>query len=169
MKNKYILIILALIVVGAGAYLVVAKKVGVGNSGGNKNTVNLYYYNLTEDRKIADYVPCDPKAVLPVEREISNDVDRVQETVKLLFGGNLVDSEKVQGFEPKISNTFSLKQVSLENGVLTVEVGLLPGKFYAGSCLTTIFGTELNQTIKQFPEIREVQLEPKNLFNEGDI
>jgi len=77
------------------------KESGVSLSNykkGETAEIKFYYYNFAKDRKIAEYIPCSPDAVLPVEREIIVGEDLIKDTINLLIQGNLTNDEKSLGF-----------------------------------------------------------------------
>jgi len=127
---------------------------------GQMRDVKLYYYNRIKDKEIADYIPCSSDAVLAVGREIPVTNTPIQDTMKLLFTGIVSDDEKLKGFEPT-SNRFSLVGANLKDGVLKLELSVLPGKSLGGSCLVNLIHKEIIKTASQFSGVNQVIVEPE--------
>jgi len=131
----------------------------------NTKTIKLYFYNLEEDKKIADYIPCSEEAVLPVEREIPATISPIQETIKLLLKGELTATEKEQGFSTEFPlEGFELKSVNLKNGILALEFDDPLSKSSGGSCRVRLLWNQIAKTAKQFSEVKEVKFMPETIF-----
>src|SRR4030042_4184450 len=84
--------------------------------------IQLYYYNQKRDQEIAEYIPCDPEAVLPVSREVFLTQTPIQETINLLLLGKITQEEKEAGFSPMFPlEGLKLVGVNLKDGILTLE------------------------------------------------
>jgi len=60
---------------------------------------------------------------------------------------------------------FSLKGVNLlEDGTLILEFNDLLNKTLGGSCRVGILWFQIQETVKQFPEVEKVQFLPEELF-----
>lgn len=128
-------------------------------------TVNLYYYNLEEDKKIAEYIPCSADAVLPVEREIS-DVENVPEyTLKELLKGEITAEEAAEGFQTEFApGKLELKSLTVKDGVATVDFFDDKGFSSGGSCRVGLLAWQIQKTLLQFDEIDEVEFANEEMF-----
>ena len=130
-----------------------------------KIKVKLYYYNQVKDKEIAEYMPCSPDAVLPVEREIPATETSIQDTINLLIAGDLIEEEKSAGFSTEFPHPeFKLLGVNLKDGILTLEFTEVPGFTTGGSCRVGLLENQIIKTAKQFSEVKEVILTPESLF-----
>ncbi len=127
--------------------------------------VKLYYYNQIKDKEIAEYIPCSPDAVLPVEREIPNTKTPIQDTIKQLFRGELTAQEKSAGFSTEFPlEGLELVGANLKNGILTLEFNDSLNKTSGGSCRVRLLWFQIEKTAKQFLNVEEVKFIPAWLF-----
>jgi len=127
--------------------------------------IQLYYYNQKRDREIAEYIPCSPDAVLPVERETFLNQTPIQDAINLLLQGNLTEKEKEMGF----STEFPLEGVkligaNLKDDILTLEFDDPFNKTGGGSCRVRLLWAQIEKTAKQFAEVKEVRFIPEWYF-----
>lgn len=127
-----------------------------------KAKIVLYYYNQADDKENT----CGLKFVKPVEREISVNGDIIKQTVDLLIQGNLTEEEKANGFVTEYPNAeFKLLKSNLDkNGNLTLEFTEVPGFTSGGSCRVGILTQEILKTVRQFPQVKKIELYPDSLF-----
>ena len=122
--------------------------------------IKLYYYNLVEDKKIADYIPCE--AVLPVDRETPITPTPIQDAINLLLEGELTAQEKNQGFSTEFPHQgFRLIGANLKDGILTLEFPSIPSFTTGGSCRVGLLIDQIEKTAKQFLEVKEVKFKPE--------
>ncbi|MDP3953904.1 MAG: Gmad2 immunoglobulin-like domain-containing protein [bacterium] len=127
--------------------------------------IKLYYYNQKRDREIAEYIPCDPEAVLPVSREIFLSQTPIQDTINLLLQGQVTQEEKEAGFSPMFPlEGVKLVGANLKDGVLTLEFEDPFSQTGGGSCRVRLLWAEVEKTAKQFPEIQQVRFLPEEIF-----
>lgn len=127
--------------------------------------IQLYYYNQKRDQEIAEYIPCDPEAVLLVSREIFLSQTPIQNTINLLLQGQVTQEEKEAGFSPMFPlEGVKLVGANLKDGVLTLEFEDPFSKTGGGSCRVRLLWAEVEKTAKQFPEVKEVRFLPEELF-----
>lgn len=139
------------------------KKSGTASTA--KRKIYLYYYNIIKDKEIADYIPCSPDAVLPVEREIPFTIAPIQDAIKLLLEGKLADGEKNAGFSTEFPlSGLKLSEANLKNGILTLKFDDPENKTSGGSCRVGLLWSQIEKTAKQFPEVKEVKFLPEYLF-----
>ena len=122
---------------------------------GNKK-VKLYY------PKGAD--SCDEKILVPVVRYVVGE-DVIKETIKLLIEGELRPDERELGFSTAFPNSnFSLKNISKDDSVLTLEFTNARAFTTGDACHVSLLKAQIEQTAKQFFGVRKVQFVPEDLF-----
>jgi hypothetical protein len=127
--------------------------------------IKLYYYNVKKDKEIADYISCGPEAILPVEREIPITKTPIQDAVKLLLEGRLSEEEKNNGFLTEFPlSGFKLLEANLKNGVLILKFDDPENKISGGSCRAGILWSQIEKTVKQFSEVKEVKFLSETIF-----
>lgn len=128
-------------------------------------TIKLYYYNSALDQDEAGNILCSRKGLIAVERKIPISKTPIQDTIKLLISGQLTEEEKSQGITTEYPlEGFSLRGVSLKDGILTLEFEDPNYKTSGGSCRVGILWFQIEATAKQFPEVQRVQFLPEELF-----
>lgn len=161
MNRKYILIIVLLALSSGGILIWTAdfnKKIPTAK-------VKLFYYNQIRDKEIAEYIPCSPDAVLPVEREIAITKTPIQDTVKLLLEGELTDAEKAAGFATEFPlQGLRLTGASRKERVLTLQFDDPLNKTSGGSCRVRLLWAQIQKTAKQFHGVEEARFIPEWLF-----
>ena len=135
-------------------------------------TVQLFYYNASNDKDNTQNVMCTRKGLVAVERQIPalsliipNVIPLVKDTVNLLLKGDLTAQEKAQGISTEYPLPgFELKSVALNNGTLTLTFADPNNKTSGGSCRAGILWFQIEATAKQFPEVKTVKFLPEELF-----
>lgn len=129
-------------------------------------TVKLFYYNIEKDRELNPALTCKTDAVLPLERILPLKPSIVQDTLELLFRGELTEQEKRGGFSSHFpASDFNLKAASLNNGTLTLEFDDSKNFVSGGACKAGVIKTQIEKTVRQFEPIKEVKFLPENLFD----
>ena len=130
-----------------------------------KRAVKLYYYHPELDQDEEGNIACSRKGLTAVERTIPLTETPIQDTIKLLLKGDLTEEEKARGIETEYPLAgLSLEGASLKDGVLTLAFSDPQNKTSGGSCRVGILWFQIEETAKQFPEVREVRFLPENLF-----
>ncbi len=128
-------------------------------------TVILYYYNPELDKDESGNILCSRNGLVPVERKIPVTKTLIQDAIKLLLRGKLVEEEKVRGITTEYPlEGLSLKGASLKQGVLTLEFDDPNNKTVGGACRVGILWFQIEATAKQFPEVKEVRFFSEELF-----
>lgn len=137
----------------------------VQNESENYRTIKLYYYNPELDKDDSGNVLCSKNGLVAVERKISKTQTPIQDTIKLLLLGDISEEERNQGISTEYPlEGFSLKEASLNNGVLTLKFEDKNNKTIGGACRVGILWFQIEATAKQFPEVKEVKFLPEELF-----
>jgi len=130
-----------------------------------KRAVKLYYYHPELDQDEEGNIVCSRKGLTAVERTIPLSKTSIQDTIKLLLKGDLTEEEKARGIETEYPLAgLSLEGASLKDGVLTLAFSDPQNKTSGGSCRAGILWFQIEETTKQFPEVKEVRFLPENLF-----
>ncbi len=130
-----------------------------------KRAVKLYYYHPELDQDEEGNIACSRKGLVAAERTIPLTETPIQDTIKLLLKGELTEEEKAQGIETEYPlEGLSLEGASLKDEVLTLAFSDSQNKTSGGSCRAGILWFQIEETAKQFPEVKEVRFLPENLF-----
>jgi hypothetical protein len=130
-----------------------------------KRAVKLYYYHPELDQDEEGNIACSRKGLVAVERTIPLTETPIQDTIRLLLRGELTEEEKARGIETEYPLAgLSLEGAALKDGVLTLEFFDPQNKTSGGSCRVGILWFQVEETAKQFPEVREVRFLPEELF-----
>ncbi len=128
----------------------------------------LYYYNPEKDQDEGGDIKCSRDGLVAIERDIPLTKTPIQETIKLLLKGkeNLTDFEINQGITTEYPlDGFSLVGANLkDDGTLILEFKDPLNKTTGGSCRVGILWFQIEQTAKQFPQVKKVQFLPEELF-----
>lgn len=131
-----------------------------------KQTVSLYYYNPELDKDELGNVLCSRQGLSSVQRKVLVTQTPIQDTIKLLFRGELTNEERAQG----ITTEYPLEGLSLvgvssfKDGVLILQFNDLNSKTVGGSCRVGILWFQIEATAKQFSGVRQVRFLPEELF-----
>jgi len=130
--------------------------------------VLLYYYNSEQDKDEEGNIKCSRDGLVPIEREIPLTKTPIQDTINLLLKGkeNLTQEEINRGISTEYPLAgFSLTEVNLkENGTLVLKFQDSLNKTSGGSCRVGILWFQIEETAKQFSDVKEVQFLPEELF-----
>lgn len=148
---------------------------GVGNEDGKSRenatnikyrTVKIFYYDFSQDM-CNDAENGYKKGLVAGEREVpdsDNIEDVIRDTVNLLLRGELKESEKgkeIYAMYPL--EDFELKDVALDKeGVLSLTFADPKYKTSGGSCQVGVLRSLLDATVKQFSEVKKLEILPKN-------
>jgi hypothetical protein len=128
-------------------------------------TVQLYYYNPGLDKDASGNIMCSTQGLTPVVREVPITFTPIQNTIKLLLQGQISDDEKNQGVTTEYPLPgFELKGANFKDGTLTLEFLDPQNKTVGGACRVGILRMQIEATAKQFPEVKQVQIIPEELF-----
>ena len=121
-------------------------------------TVQVFLSNKIKDPNI---LYCD--RTYPVERAVSRLSDNRKSYLgeytylalsELLKGP--IGSEKENGYFSSISEGTKIQQIIIESGVARVDFNQKLNEGVAGSCKVQAIRSQIMETLKQFPEIKEV-------------
>lgn len=128
-------------------------------------SIKLYYYNEIEDKKINPHISCSEEFVLPVERKVFLSKTPIKDTINLLLQGIILENEKKLGFSSEFPlESFELVGTNLKNGILVLEFSDSSNKTNGGSCRVNLLRQQIEKTVKQFEEVKEVRFLPETLF-----
>ncbi|MFH1789929.1 MAG: Gmad2 immunoglobulin-like domain-containing protein [bacterium] len=125
----------------------------------------LYYYDPAADLDETENLKCSADGLVAVQREIPISKTPIQDTIKLLLLGKLTKQEQDQGITTEYPlEGVSLKQASLNNGILTLLFDDPMYKTTGGSCRVNVLWLQIEATAKQFTEVKEARFEPYDIF-----
>lgn len=128
-------------------------------------SVALYYYNSNLDKDESGNILCSEKGLVPVERQIKDSENLIEDTIKLLLEGKLTDEEKNKGISTEYPlEGFKLTKSELKDGVLTLYFEDPYSKTSGGACRVKILWIQIENTARQFSEVKEVKFYPEELF-----
>ena len=128
-------------------------------------TVRLFYYNATKDLDETGNVQCSEAGLDPVERTLVFKESPLKETLDLFLTGALTEEEKKRGVTTEFPlEGLELTQVDFDQGVVTLTFEDPKNKTSGGSCRATVLWKQIEATVKQFPEVKEVKFSPEWLF-----
>ncbi|MDD5760443.1 MAG: Gmad2 immunoglobulin-like domain-containing protein [Candidatus Pacebacteria bacterium] len=128
----------------------------------------LYYYNPEKDKDKQGNVKCSRDGLVAIEREVSVNETSIIGVINLLLRGkeNLTAEDKAQG----ITTEYPLEGFSLEEAVLKADGTLVLtfsdpfNKTSGGSCRAGILWFQIEETAKQFEDVKKVEFLPEELF-----
>lgn len=163
-KKLFLIVLIILIVVLGGIYFSTQKE----EKEKPLREVLLYYYNSEKDKDESGNIKCSRNGLVAIEKEIPVTKTPIQDTIKLLLKGeeNLTQAEMAQGITTEYPlEGFSLKEANLkEDGTLILKFDDPFNKTSGGSCRAGVLWFQIEATAKQFPEVKEVQFLPEELF-----
>ncbi len=122
------------------------------------NTIQVFLSNKVKD---PDASYCE--ITYPVERAVSRLSDNRKShlgeytylaLLELLKGP--IGSEKENGYFSSINEGTKIQQIIIEGGIATVDFNDKFNEGVAGSCKVQAIRSQITETLKQFPEIKEV-------------
>ena len=128
--------------------------------------VALYYFNQTEDQKLAPEQQINVDSILPVYRIFPASKNLLIDTINELIKGNLTVGEKQQWFMTEFPNPkFTLLSADLTpDGTLTLQFSEVPGFTDGWSARMLILSNVIEKTALQFPGVKKVVFIPETLF-----
>jgi hypothetical protein len=113
-------------------------------------TINAYFGKTTSDSNVV----CEK--VFPVSRVVSAKTGVYREAVEALLRG-LTSSETALGYFTSVPTGVKIKSLAVDaRGTLTIDFDNGLEKGVAGSCRVGAIRAQIETTLKQFPEVREV-------------
>lgn len=122
------------------------------------STIRVFFSNTKEDPGTLN---CE--ITYTAWREISRLTDTPESrlgelayiAIKELIKGP-TEQEKTEGFFTSINEGTKVQKIFIENGVATVDFNDKLNEGVAGSCKVQAIRSQITETLKQFPEIKEV-------------
>jgi hypothetical protein len=125
----------------------------------------VFHYLPNKDAAEKLDYEADPRALLPVEREIAFSGNLVFDTINSLIQSELSETEKQAGFWTSFpGESFQLVRAELQGDTLTLYFD--DPKYFTsgGSNRVRYMWLQIQMTALQFPEVDIVRYEPKTLF-----
>lgn len=122
--------------------------------------VKIYFPNFKEDPETSY---CG--RTYPVEREVTSKTiagnsqvgERAYLAVKELLKGP-TESEKEAGFTTAVNNDVEIKEISIIGDLVTINFNSNLNRGVAGSCRVLAIRSQIENTLKQFSEIKTVDI-----------
>lgn len=121
-------------------------------------TVLIFFSSIKKD---PETINCD--RTYPVERAVSrlsnNEKSALAEYAYLAISELLkgpAGYEKDDGYFTSINKDAKLQNIIIENGIATVDFNEKLNEGAAGSCKVQAIRSQITETLKQFPEVKEV-------------
>jgi len=114
-----------------------------------KTTVKVYFSNNNLDPELS----CNK--VFPVEREIPKTQAVARAALEELLKGP-TEEEKTEGFFTNIGSGVKVQKLIIENNVAKVDFDEQLEFQVGGSCRVTAIRAQITETLKQFPNVKEV-------------
>lgn len=125
--------------------------------------IMLYYYDEVKDVASDGNVMCSE--LTSVERDVSVSDDLIASAVQLLLKGEISSDEKARGVSTEFPlSGFSLQGSSLDDGELTLVFADPENQTVGGSCRVGLLRSQIETTVRQFPEVKSVKILPESLF-----
>lgn len=120
-----------------------------GENQAGQQTVKIYFSNSQLDPNT------DCQTVFPITRTIPKTTAVAKATLEQLLQGP-TDTEKQQGYLTSINDEVKIQKLTIINGVAKVDFNDQLEYWVGGSCRVSAIRTQIIQTLKQFPTVKEV-------------
>jgi len=125
----------------------------------------VFHYLPNKDMAAKLNNEAQPRALLPVEREIAFSENLIFDTIKSLIENELSEEEKQAGFWTSFpGESFQLLRAELQGDTLTLYFDDPLYFTSGGSNRVGFMWLQIQMTALQFPEVQNVRYEPKTLF-----
>jgi spore germination protein GerM len=128
-----------------------SAQMPLSGCGEEKNTPMLVYFSNTQKDPNMDV--CE--AVYPSERFVAKS-DNLYESVMTEMLKGPTDSEKSVGFMTQINEGVKINRIIVNNGVAKIDFDASIERAVGGSCRTSAIRAQIEKTLLQFPEIKNV-------------
>lgn len=131
----------------------------------NLTVIKLFYYNPEKDKDAKGQILCSKQGLEEVQRILLRSENLIEDALKLLIKGELIQSEKNSGLTTEFPLLgLELESATLENGNLVLKFKDPNNKTIGGSCRVGVLWAQIEATAKQFPQVASVKFLPKELF-----
>lgn len=131
--------------------------------------VKLYYYNPERDKDESGNIMCGRGGLVALERQVRTapvSEEIIESTINLLLEGEISPQEKAEGVSTEYPLAgLQLNHIALDqDGALTLSFQDPQNKTSGGSCRASILWLQIEETAKQFAEVKTVRFTPEELF-----
>ncbi len=155
-KQIIYIIVVVLAAIGVGFCLYLFYPTPESSQTGQTMMVKVFFSNKEED---PEAFFCE--RVYPAEREISKPKNFIQAALEeLLKGPNEV--EKEEGFFTNINPGVKIQDLVSQDGKVRVDFDKTLEQGVGGSCRVAAIIAQIIETVKQFPEVKEVIISIEN-------
>ncbi len=156
--TSFVALFITIIMIGSLFYGIVGgvkpEKVTTTNEPQKLMVFNIFFSNS----KKSDGVDCS--LVYPVQRVLQvpeNFISQEELSLWALLAGPS-EEELKDGYYTNINQGVKINNFKIDKGVAYVDFDKTLEEGLAGSCLVTAVRSQIEQTLKQFPEIKEVHI-----------
>lgn len=122
--------------------------------------IALFVYNPELDN-----YACSKKGIIPLRKTIKKGNDPITASVELLLSNALTEEERALGYISSFPLFgFELGTARIEDGVVTLSFIDPYQTTSGGACRVTIMKNQIETTVLQFKNVREVNFLPQELF-----
>jgi spore germination protein GerM len=143
---KRILVIISLVVIVVCSAIILVEA----NSTKNDSMIVKVFFN---NNKMDPEFSCNK--VFPVERTVLKTDEPEREALVELLSGP-AQSETMEGFFTSINSGVKIKNITINNGTISVEFDERLERGVGGSCWVSAIRAQITQTLKQFSNINNV-------------
>ncbi|MCS6956307.1 MAG: GerMN domain-containing protein [Patescibacteria group bacterium] len=148
-------------------FLISLFLINITNQSKN-NSVLIFYYNPNKDKDENGNIKCSKDGLIPIQRKIISNENLIKNTIDLLLKGkeNLNQKEVESGLTTEFPlKGFKLKSFNLKpDGTLILEFDDPFNQSSGGSCRSFILKSQIEETLKQFSQIKNIEILPEHLF-----
>lgn len=130
--------------------------------------VQLFYYAPERDKDETGNLMCSRAGLVPALRVLpktENVEANIRAAIELLLRGELTEEERAAGIGTEFPlSGLTLKEVQLEDRILTLTFDDPEYKTSGGSCRAGILWFQIEATAKQFTDVRALHFYPEELF-----
>jgi len=156
-KNNLIIYALVLVVLVLGIFVLFQyySLGGIVNEPFEKNESELIAVEVFYANSIKNPEMLDCSLVFPVNRVVKNRGKIYEETLRILLDGPNLD-EQTAGYKNMIPESTQLNFAKFNNGILVADFNDKLDYAVGGACWVSAIRSQIEQTMKQWPEVREV-------------
>jgi hypothetical protein len=131
-----------------------------------EQTVKLFYFNQSEDNKLAPAQQLNLSSILSIDRVIPASKNIIVDTINMLLEWNLTTDERTNWFTTEFPNQdFRLISSDLKSDwTLELTFSEVPGFTSWWSARVFILRAAIEKTAKQFANVKYVKILPETLF-----
>jgi len=161
--SALIIITIAVFVLGMAALLILAKPQAPAEP--ENISFQVYYYNPDLDKDEDGNIMCGAGGLVGAWRQAPAGSEALRAAISSLLDFPPQAEELAAGLTSEYPlSGLRLSSLSLENGILTIELADPENRTSGGACRAGILRAQLEATATQFPEVDSILIQPEELF-----